>query len=170
MLHVPGHFCLSANSSICFTLLVSFSITLLFTCDKKNFYRELRNRIDENTVRIVANWIWITNKWYFIFDMLYKWVFHDKEIWRISVRLSDRSEVTQHKINFVKTYPQWGLNPWPPNHRSNVLGRNLFNISEVSFILLQAPLHMLELCLFLESIEQDFIKDLMIRTDNQIVT
>ena len=101
-------------------------------------------------------------------------VFHDKEIWRISVRLSDRSEVTQHKINFVKTCPQKGLNPWPPDHQSNalltVLGRNLLKISEVSFLLFHAPLHMLELCLFLESIEQDFIKALMIHTDNQIVT
>ena len=33
--------------------------------------------------------------------------FHDKEIWRISVRLSDRSEVTQHKINFIKKFPGW---------------------------------------------------------------
>ena len=32
-------------------------------------------------------------------------VSHDKEIWRISVRLSDRSEVTQHKINFIKIAP-----------------------------------------------------------------
>ena len=28
---------------------------------------------------------------------------------RISVRLSDRSKVTQNKINFVKNCPQWGL-------------------------------------------------------------
>ena len=29
---------------------------------------------------------------------------------RISFRLSDRSKVTQNKINFVKNFPQWGLN------------------------------------------------------------
>ena len=100
--------------------------------------------------------------------------FHDKEIWRFSVRLSDRSEVTQHKINFVKNCPQWGLNPSPPDHQSNalltVLMRNLLKISEVSFLLLHAPLHMLGLCLFLESIENNFIRALIIYTDNQIVT
>ena len=93
---------------------------------------------------------------------LYSRVFHDNEIWRISVRLSDRSEVTQHKINFVKNFPQWGLNPQPPDHQSNalltVLGRNLLKISEVSFLLFHAPLHLLGLCLFLESIEHDFIR------------
>ena len=30
---------------------------------------------------------------------------------RVSVRLSDRSKVTQNKINFVKNCPKWGLNP-----------------------------------------------------------
>ena len=84
-------------------------------------------------------------------------VFHDKEIWRISVRLSDRSEVTQHRINFVKNYPQWCLNAQPPDHQSDalqtVLGRNLLKISEVSFLLFHGILHMLGLCLFLESIE-----------------
>ena len=29
----------------------------------------------------------------------------------ISDKLSDRSKVTQNKINFVKKCPQWGLNP-----------------------------------------------------------
>ena len=66
----------------------------------------------------------------------------------ISVRLSDRSEVTQYKINFVKNYPQWGLNSQPPDHQSNalltVLGRNLLEISEVNFLLFHAPLHMLD--------------------------
>ena len=48
---------------------------------------------------------------------------------RVSVRLSDRSKVTQIKINFVKNCPQWGWNPGPPDHDSNALptelGRNL---------------------------------------------
>ena len=48
-------------------------------------------------------------------------VFHDKKILRISVRLSDRSEVTQHKINVVKHWPQWGLNSQPPDHQSPAL-------------------------------------------------
>ena len=33
-------------------------------------------------------------------------VFHDRPILCISVSLSDRSKVTQHKINFVKNCPQ----------------------------------------------------------------
>ena len=49
------------------------------------------------------------------------WVFLDRPIWRISVRLSDRSKVTQHKINFIKNCPQWGLNSQPPDHQSHAL-------------------------------------------------
>ena len=60
-----------------------------------------------------------------------------KEIGHISVRLSDRSEVTQNKLSFVKNCPRWGLNPQPPGHQSHALptelGRNLLGISEVSF-------------------------------------
>ena len=36
----------------------------------------------------------------------FNWVFHDRPVWRISVRLSDRSKVTQHRINFIKNCPQ----------------------------------------------------------------
>ena len=50
-------------------------------------------------------------------------VFHDKEIWRISVRISDRSKVTQYKINFVKNGPQWGLNSQHPDHQSSGINR-----------------------------------------------
>ena len=42
-----------------------------------------------------------------------------------SVGQSYRSEVTQHKINFVKNCPQWGLNCQPPDHQSNVLPDDL---------------------------------------------
>ena len=91
-----------------------------------------------------------------------------------TVRLSDRSEGTQHKINFVKNFPQWGLNTQPPDHQSNalltMLRRNLLKITEVNSLLFNAPLHLLGLCLFLESIEHDFIRALIIHTDNQIVT
>ena len=90
-------------------------------------------------------------------------VFHDRPVWRISVRLSDRSQVTQHKINFVKNCPEWGLNPWPPDHQSPALP------TELARHLLETISHV-ELCLFLESIEHDFIKALMIHTHNQIVT
>ena len=34
----------------------------------------------------------------------------------ISVRLSDRSEDTQHIINFVKNCPQWDLSSQPQDH------------------------------------------------------
>ena len=36
-------------------------------------------------------------------------VFHDKEIWRISVRISDRSKVTQNKIKFHQKLPPVGF-------------------------------------------------------------
>ena len=91
---------------------------------------------------------------------------------RISVRLSDRIKVTQHKVNFVKNCPQWGLNSQPPDHQSGALttelARNLLEISEVSFV--SCITSHVGLCLFLESIEHDFIKALMIHTHNQIVT
>ena len=68
---------------------------------------------------------------------------------RISVRLSDRFKVTQHKINFVKNCPQCGLNSQPLDHQSHALttelARNLLEISEVSFLLFHAPLDMLGL-------------------------
>ena len=70
--------------------------------------------------------------------------------------------------------PEWGLNSQPPDHQSHALptelARNLLEISEVSFLFFHAPLHMFGLCLFLESIEHDFIKALLIHTHNQIVT
>ena len=82
----------------------------------------------------------------------YIWVFHDRPFRRISVRLSDRSKVTQHKINFVKKCPQWGLNSQPPDHQSHALltelARNLLEMSEVSFLLFHAPLHMLDFVYF----------------------
>ena len=52
-------------------------------------------------------------------------VFHSKEISSISVRLSDRSKVTQNKINVVKNCPQWSLNPQPLDHHSNALPTEL---------------------------------------------
>ena len=70
----------------------------------------------------------------------------------ISVRLSDRFQVTQHKINFVKNCPIWGLNSQPPDHQSGALttelARNRLEISEVSFLLFYAPLHMLDFVYF----------------------
>ena len=58
--------------------------------------------------------------------------FHDRPIRRISVRLSDRSKVTENRINFVKNCPQWDLNSQPPDHQSGALttelGRNLLGM------------------------------------------
>ena len=39
----------------------------------------------------------------------------------VSVRLSDRSKVTQNKINFVKSCPKCGLNSKLPDHHSTAL-------------------------------------------------
>ena len=71
---------------------------------------------------------------------------------RISVRLSDRSKFIEHKINFVKNCHQWGLNSHPLDHQSGALttelARNLLEISEVSFLLFHAPLHLLDFVYF----------------------
>ena len=40
-----------------------------------------------------------------IFPILQYLSFHDRPVWHISVRLSDRSKVTQNKINLVKNCP-----------------------------------------------------------------
>ena len=80
------------------------------------------------------------------------WVFHVRSVWRIFVRLPDRFKVTQHKINFVKKCLQWSLNPRPLDHQSHALltelGRNLLDMSEVSFLLFHAPPHMLDFVYF----------------------
>ena len=102
----------------------------------------------------------VRQKWLF---MVASWVFHDKEIWRISVRLSDRSKVTQNKINFLKNCPQWGLNSQPLDHHSNALpaelGRNLLGRRFLKWALFVSCITShVGLCSFLESIEHDFIK------------
>ena len=56
-----------------------------------------------------------------ILKTLHNWVFHDRPVWCISVRLFDRTKVTRNKINFVKNCPQWGLNSQPPDHESPAL-------------------------------------------------
>ena len=101
------------------------------------------------------------------------WFFYDKETWSIFVKLSASSKVTQSKINFVKNYPQWGLNPQPPDHHSNALpterGRNPLSRRFLKWALfVSCTTSHVGLCSFLESIEHDF-KALMIHTDNQIV-
>ena len=101
-------------------------------------------------------------------------VFHDKEIWCISVRLSDRSEVTQHKINVVKKVSPVGFelttsgsSVWCSDNLASQ--ESVGDVwSELSFI--SCTTSQVGLCLFLESIEHDFIKALMNHTDNQIVT
>ena len=53
------------------------------------------------------------------------------------------------KKKFIKNCPLWGLNSQPPDHQSHALvtelGKNLLEMSEVSFILFHAPLHMLDI-------------------------
>ena len=65
----------------------------------------------------------LLNKCYKIFAL--NCVFHDRPVWRISVRLSDRSKVTQNKINFFKNCSQWGLNALSPDHQSLALPTEL---------------------------------------------
>ena len=88
------------------------------------------------------------------------WVFLVRPIRCISIRLSDRSKVTQNKINFTKNSSQLDLNSQPPDHQSHALltelGRNLLGMSEVNFLLFHAPPSHVGLCLFLESIEHDY--------------
>ena len=43
----------------------------------------------------------------------------------ISVRSSDRSKVTQNKINVIKNCAQWGLNSQPLDHQSHALPTEL---------------------------------------------
>ena len=70
----------------------------------------------------------------------------------LSDYLTDLTLVTQHKINFIKNCHHWGLNQWPPNHQSHALptnlGRNWLEISEVSFLLFHALLHLLDFIYF----------------------
>ena len=100
--------------------------------------------------------------------------FHDRPIWRISVRLSDRSSYTEQKKFHQKIAPQWGLNPWPPDHHSHALptelGSNMLGMRFLKWALFVSyTTSHVGLCLFLESTEHDFIKTLMIHTDNKIV-
>ena len=89
----------------------------------------------------------------------YTRVYYDKEIWHISVRLSDRSEVTQHKINFVKNCPPVGFEPmtsWSSVSCSANWAReeSVGDFwSELSFVSCTTS-HFF--CLFLKSIEHDF--------------
>ena len=102
------------------------------------------------------------------------WVFHVRSFRHISVRLSDRSKITQHKINFVKNCPPVGFElttsrssvPCSPNWAREESVGDFW--SEFSFVPC-TTLHV-GLCLFLESIEHDFVKALMIPIHNQIVT
>ena len=92
----------------------------------------------------------------------------------LPVRLSDRSQVTQNIISFIKNCPQWGLNPQPPDHPCNALpielGRNLLGRRFLMWALfVSCTTSHVGLGSFLEWIEHDFIQALMIHTDNQIV-
>ena len=85
----------------------------------------------------------------------------------------NRCKVTQNEINFINC-PQWGLNPGPPHHNPNVLSTELsMNLLGRRFLkcalLISCTTSHVGLCSFLESIEHDFFKALVIHTDNQIV-
>ena len=50
----------------------------------------------------------------------------------VSVRLSNRFNVTQNKINFVKNCPQWGWKPGPPDLQASALPTELSQHSVAS--------------------------------------
>ena len=50
----------------------------------------------------------------------------------VSIRLSDRFNVTQNKINFVKNCPQWGWKPGPPDLQASALPTELSQHSVAS--------------------------------------
>ena len=50
----------------------------------------------------------------------------------VSVRLSDRFNVTQNKINFVKNCPQWGWKPGPLDLQASALPTELSQHSVAS--------------------------------------
>ena len=81
---------------------------------------------------------------------------------RISVRIFDRSEVIQNRINFVKNCPRWGWNPWTPDHYSNALptelGRNCW-AKDVWTELCSCTISHFGLHLFLESMEHKGLND-----------
>ena len=58
-------------------------------------------------------------RWQRVSSVFYQltWFFQDRSVWCISLRLSDRLKVTQNKLNFIKSSPQWGLNLQFPDHR-----------------------------------------------------
>ena len=57
------------------------------------------------------------------------WVFHDRPF---SVRLSDRFNVAQNKINFVKNCPQWGWKRGPLDLQASALPTELSQHSAAS--------------------------------------
>ena len=157
---LSGQFAESANSGKSLEKIGPFFLdTKRRTCRESTQMTEtntsgLNQNLSSNWIAInvnISDWHFISNGsvWNFLF--LFIRIFYDGPSWRISVRLSDRSQVTQNKINFIKNYPQWGLNPWLHDHHSNTLptelGRNLLKIwSEIS--LFHAPLHMLDFVYF----------------------
>ena len=79
------------------------------------------------------------------------------------------------KKNFVKNCPQWGWNPWPPDHHSNALptelGKNLLGWRFLKWALfVSCTTSHVGLCSFLESIEHDFIKAMKIQVSNWMLT
>ena len=91
------------------------------------------------------------------------WVFHNKENWRISVRLSDRSLCREEQKKFSQKFFPVGWNPQPPDHQSNVLptalGRNLLDRRFLKWALfVSCTTSHVGLCSFLESIEHGSIK------------
>ena len=100
-------------------------------------------------------------------------VFHDRPVWCISVRLSDRSEVTQHKINFVKNCTS---EVWAPGLL--IISLLLSQLSEqgicwrfLKWAFFCSMQHLTCWTLFISRINRAWLsKGIMIHTHNQIVT
>ena len=92
-----------------------------------------------------------------------------------SVRLSDRSLHREEQKNFIKNCPQWGWKPGPLDLQANALptelGRNQLGRRFLKWALfVSCTTSHVGLCLFLESIEYDFIKAMKIQTGNWMLT
>ena len=86
------------------------------------------------------------------FTMYAIWVFHVGPIWRIFCQIIWQIESYTAQNKFRQKLSPVGLNSQPPDHQFHALltelGRNLLAMSEVSFLLFHAPLHMLEFVYF----------------------
>ena len=98
---------------------------------------------------------------------LYSWVFHDRRVCQIIWQIFRQGRTKK----IVKNCPQWVLKPEPPDLQANALptelGRNLLGRRFLKWALfVSCTTSHVRLCLFLESIEYDFMKAMKIQAGN----